>query len=153
MSRSRGATSAVVLLLALACIASSAGTAQAGRFSETLEGARTRGEWRKLHGGRMQCVRARVWRGERRAARSSVFAVPTHHTPARRPQPNPTTYTSKGRHLLQGWFGGPGTESIMSANDAVGAIESAVDNDNFASTYAATQEGYADANAAGARHA
>jgi hypothetical protein len=36
-------------------------------------------------------------------------------------------------------MGGIGAGSIMSANDAVGAIENAVSMDNFQATYAATQ--------------
>ncbi|GBF95896.1 hypothetical protein Rsub_08487 [Raphidocelis subcapitata] len=48
---------------------------------------------------------------------------------------------------LSGWIGG-GVGSMIAANDAVGAIESAVDDDNFGSTYAATQAGYEDADMA-----
>jgi hypothetical protein len=46
-----------------------------------------------------------------------------------------TTNNAARRVLLGGgWFGGPGTESILSANDAVGAIENAVSADNFGAT-------------------
>lgn len=54
---------------------------------------------------------------------------------------------SHGRRLSS-WIGGPATSSIISENDAVGAIEEAVDADNFGATYRATMEGYRDADAA-----
>ncbi|GBF92259.1 hypothetical protein Rsub_05342 [Raphidocelis subcapitata] len=54
------------------------------------------------------------------------------------------------RRLLQGggWYGGAGVRDMMSANDAVGQIQMAVDDDNFGSTYAATRNAYIDADAA-----
>lgn len=64
------------------------------------------------------------------------------------PAPRPRR-DGAGRRL-SGWIGG-GVGSMIAANDAVGAIESAVDDDNFGSTYAATQEGYVDADMAGGR--
>lgn len=48
---------------------------------------------------------------------------------------------------LQSWIGGPGTSSIIAANDAVAAIRRAASSDDFSSSYAATQEGYRDADA------
>lgn len=47
-----------------------------------------------------------------------------------------------------GWDGGIQTEDIQSENDAIAGIETAVQSDQYGSTYGATNNGFRDAYAA-----